>query len=367
MNTRVDWKKGHVLLASTLLAWPAFASPYEMPGTDGLSEQPEVYSPYAERSYPDRVLFGDLHFHTELSFDAGLIGTTLSAHEGYRFARGETVRSNTGQPVQLIRPLDFLAITDHAEMIGLAPAIRTEDPLLLADPWGGDIFDKFNSGIEGRQAALAEIVELATVDGVNPFGSDDLTRSIWGDFVEISDAYNDPGTFTAMAGFEWTFTPLGDNLHRVVLFADGADKTGQTLPLSFFEAPDPALLWEYLERYEADTGGRAIAIPHNANLSNGLMFSDRKFDGSPMDAEYAALRSRWEPLHEMSQSRATRRHTRCCRRMMNLPTSRHGMLQTCPGHQPRNRKCSNSNTQGRRCAPVCGCSRRSGSTPISSG
>lgn len=237
-----------------------------------LAKPQQVYSPFAGRDYPDQVLFGDAHFHTDLSFDAGLVGTTLTAHEGFRFARGERVFSNTGQPVQLIRPLDFLAITDHAEMMGLAPALNAADPLLLSDPWGKWAYDQFNAGVEGRMALFGDIIERATVKGENPFSSDDLTRSIWRQFIEIAEQYNDPGTFTTLAGFEWTFTPKGDNLHRVILFADGAEKTSQTAPLSFFDAPDPELLWDYLSAYEEDTGGRAIAIPHNGNLSNGLMW-----------------------------------------------------------------------------------------------
>ncbi len=259
-----------------------------------------VYSPYAGRTYPDKVLFGDMHFHTELSFDAGLIGTRLGVADGYRFARGDEVISNTGQSVQLIRPLDFLAITDHAEMIGLAPALTNADPLLLEDPWGRKIYEQFNSGLEGRQAAFAEIIDLST-QGINPFESQDLTRSMWGEFLQIAEQYNDPGTFTAMTGFEWSFSPQGDNLHRVVLFRDDIDKTSQTLPLAFFDAPDPELLWDYMEAYEEDTGGRVLAISHNGNLSNGLMFSDTKFDGSPIDSEYAERRNRWEPLHEVTQ------------------------------------------------------------------
>ena len=123
---------------------PALAAPIEMQATEadvkdqgGARQVPEgeqTYSLYTDRGYADRVFFGDIHFHTNLSFDAGLIGTTLDAHAGYRMARGETVVSNTGLPVRLIRPLDFLAITDHAEMIGLAPAIAESDPTLLAEP-----------------------------------------------------------------------------------------------------------------------------------------------------------------------------------------------------------------------------------------
>ncbi len=111
------------LFSLSMVIGPASASPYPTVTKDDLAEE-RVYSPYVDRAYPDQVLFGDTHFHTDLSFDAGLVGTTLDMHAGYRFARGEKVISNTGQPVQLIRPLDFLVITDHAELIGLAPMLH---------------------------------------------------------------------------------------------------------------------------------------------------------------------------------------------------------------------------------------------------
>ena len=128
----------------------------------------EVYSPFAGRAYPDQVLFGDLHFHTEISFDAGLIGTSLDMHDAFRIAKEEEILSNTGQRVQLIRPLDFLAITEHAEMIGIATAIRSSDPRLLNDEWGRRVYDQFQSGQEGRMAAFGEIIQIATVEGRNP-------------------------------------------------------------------------------------------------------------------------------------------------------------------------------------------------------
>lgn len=267
---------------------------------DTVDPKPD-YSPFVGRSYPDQVLFGDLHFHTEISFDAGLIGTSLNMHDAFRVARGERILSNTGQPVQLIRPLDFLAITEHAEMLGLATAIRSADPRLLADDWGRRTYDNFHSGQEGRMAAFADIIDIGTVQGRDPVAGLDLDGDIWLDIIETVDHYNDPGNFTALAGFEWTFTPQGDNLHRVVIFGDGAEKTSQTRPFTFFEGSDPELLWDYLAGYEEKTGGQVIAVPHNANMSNGLMFNKNKFDGSPMDADYAAKRIRWEPMHEMTQ------------------------------------------------------------------
>jgi hypothetical protein len=128
-------------------------------------------------------------------------------HAGFRFARGEEVTSNSGQRVQLIRPLDFLAITDHAELIGLAPMLQASDPLLLADPWGKWAHERFQAGQEGRMELFAEIIRLSTIEGTNPFSSDAAATSIWQRFVEVADTYNDPGNFTAMTGFEWTSTP----------------------------------------------------------------------------------------------------------------------------------------------------------------
>jgi hypothetical protein len=266
---------------------------------EDLVEEP-VYSPYAGRNYADNVFFGDMHFHTEHSFDAGLIGTTLSAHDGFRMARGEKVISNTGQPIQLIRPLDFLVITDHAEMIGLAASIRESSPILLAEEWGRWVHERFNAGQEGRMEAVRDIVARGT-SGINPFSSEDLTRSIWDEHIQIADSYNEPGRFSAMIGFEWTSTPEGNNLHRVIVFRDGADKAGQTMPFSLFDSMDPEALWAYLARYEEKTGGQAIAIPHNGNLSNGLMFNDKNFAGKRMSREYAEARIRWEPIMEISQ------------------------------------------------------------------
>lgn len=289
-----------LLCVLSIVVSPAPALAQEVVITEEDLVDKPVYSPYVGRAYPDEVFFGDMHFHTDLSFDAGLIGTTVTAREGFRMARGEKVYSNSGQPVQLIRPLDFLAITDHAEMLGLAPAILESSPVLLADPWGRWMHERFNAGAEGRLEALRDAIDRGT-SGDNPFGSDDLTRSIWGEFIEVADEYNQPGHFTAMIGFEWTSSPSGDNLHRVVVFRDDADKAGQTLPFSLFDGDDPEQLWAHLASYEEKTGGQVIAIPHNGNLSNGLMFSDKIHSGEPMDRTYAESRIRWEPVVEVTQ------------------------------------------------------------------
>ena len=262
--------------------------------------EPRVYSPYADRTYPDKVLFGDTHLHTKYSPDAGLLGTTLSPADVYRFARGESVTSNTGQRVQLVRPLDFLVVTDHAEYIGLAPMIRNADPLLLADDFGRWMYEQFTSGPEGAAAAFRRLIDGAE-KGVNEMSSDAAVKSIWSSFVKTADEYDEPGSFAAMIGFEWSSVPNGNNVHRVVVFRDGADKTSQVVPFTLFDSPDPEDLWKYLSAYVDNTGGRAIAIPHNGNLSNGLMFAETTQSGQPITRAYAEERMRWEPIIEVTQ------------------------------------------------------------------
>jgi hypothetical protein len=305
INSNINFITGsfRALIIAAFVSIPAVdvsASPYAE--VDEQSLEPEmVYSPYVGRAYPDQVLFGDTHFHTNLSFDAGLVGTLLDVDAGFRFARGEKVFSNSGQPAQLVRPLDYLVITDHAEFIGLAPMIQRSDPNLLADPWGKWVYERFNSGPEGRMEAFSDIIKYGTVKMTNPFSSDDAARGIWDDFVKKVDTYNEPGHFTAMTGFEWSSSPLGDNLHRCVIFGDDASKTSRTTPFSLFDGGDPEDLWEYMSGYEDKTGGRVLAIPHNGNLSNGIMFARFDSEGNPLSRAYAEKRARWEPLHETVQ------------------------------------------------------------------
>jgi hypothetical protein len=290
--------------AAVLVAWAlapgiALAEPAVATGaTDAAAARP--YSPYAFRKYPDRVLFGDMHIHSNLSPDAGLLGTSLTAADVFRAARGETVMSNTGQPFRLVRPLDFLVLTDHAEAMGLAPMVREGNPVLLASQRGREVYEAFKAGREQAMKAFGGL--LADVSaGTNPFADIDMAGSIWPEFVKLADTYNQPGVFTAMTGFEWTSQPNGNNLHRIVVFADGADKTTRVRPFSMFDSQDPAKLWDYMEKYEASTGGRVFAHVHNGNLSNGIAFTAATFDGTPMDAAYAARRSRWEPIMEITQ------------------------------------------------------------------
>jgi hypothetical protein len=256
------------------------------------------YSPYLHQSYPNRVFWGDTHLHTYYSTDAGMVGNSLGPDEALRFAKGEQVISSTGVPARLIKPLDFLVVADHAENLGLAPMIEESDPKLLKDPMGKKYHDLVKSGKGWDAYQLWKKSGAALKDSMpNP----ELQRTAWGRIIDSVDKHNQPGVFTAFHGFEWTSTPDLRNLHRNVIFRDSAEEARQVLPLSIFDTVDPEELWVYMEAYEQKTGGRALAIPHGGNLSQGLMFAVEKMSGQPLDADYAKRRMRWEPIYEVTQ------------------------------------------------------------------
>jgi hypothetical protein len=227
-----------------------------------------------------------------------MIGSTLGPDVAYRIARGETVTSHLGWQVKLIRPLDFLVLADHAENLGLADFIKRSDPLILANETGKRWHDLVKAG-KGYDAFL-EWLRAGATDLIN---EPRMAEVVWDRVTDNADRYNQPGSFTAFHGFEWTSHPGGNNLHRVVVFRDGKERTSRVIPYSQFDSVDPEDLWEYLKNYEATTGGRALAIPHNGNLSNGLMFALETYSGKRLTEEYAQTRTRYEPLVEVTQQK----------------------------------------------------------------
>lgn len=260
----------------------------------------ENYSPFVDRQGMEQVYWGDTHLHTSYSTDAGMIGTTVGPETAYRFARGDEVVSSTGLKARISRPLDFLVVSDHAENLGLAPSIERSDPRLLANPWGREIHDLVKSG--ERYEAFLKWGGEAMLPQKDPLAGTGLAENIWQSQVSTAEEYNQPGTFTALIGYEWTSTPEGNNLHRVVIFRDDAGRAGQVLPYSQYDSIDPEDLWSWMASYEQKTGGSVLAIPHNGNLSNGLMFpvTERHGDGA-VDSDYAKRRARWEPVVEVTQ------------------------------------------------------------------
>ncbi len=278
---------------------PSAAQTVPPPEEHVRADRPD-YSPYVDRNIPIRVFWGDTHHHTSNSPDAGLVGNTLGPDMAYRFARGEEITASSGLRVKLIRPLDFLVVSDHAEYMGLPPMLATGDQALVSDPFGKHLYDAFRAGPEEAYDAFRELLEGAT-RGEKLIAGSAMERTAWGRFTETAEEFNDPGVFTAFIGFEWSSLPSGNNLHRVVVFRDGADRANRVVPYSLFDSEDPEDLWSYLADYEDQTGGQILAIAHNGNWSNGTMFQETNAAGRPIDRAYAEMRMRWEPVYEVTQ------------------------------------------------------------------
>ena len=255
--------------------------------------------------YPDRVYWGDTHLHTDNSIDAFGFGVRLGPEAALRFARGEEVMATTGMPAQLDRPLDFLVIADHSDGLGATKRLMNAPRPLVRDPTLRRWQAMLREGGDASVGAVAELITAAANGTLpdalrDPERSAEATKEIWQEHLDTVDTFNEPGVFTAFAGFEWTLMPDGNNLHRVVMFRDGSDRTKQTVPFPGLDT-QPAELWDYMAAYERETGGQALAIPHNSNLSNGMMFQMEGPDGGPMTADHARLRARWEPVVEVTQ------------------------------------------------------------------
>ena len=298
--------------AMLMIALPAAqGSGPPMPGTLSADYPGKVYSPYAKRSFPERPLWGDSHLHTSLSMDAGLFGNRLPPREAYRYARGEEVVSSTGQAVRLSRPLDWLVVADHSDGMGLFGDLAAGKPQLLGYEQGA----RWNNGLtEGGDEAVQATLDLignfsqGTIDpallALYSPGSK-LYKNLWERVIDEAEAFNDPGRFTAFIGFEWTSLIKGNNMHRVVIMRDGPVRARQVAPFTMTApqgSPDPRDLWQYLANYEEKTGGEVLAIPHNGNLSNGIMFPlDAQWNGKTLDETYVTQRDKWEPLYEVTQ------------------------------------------------------------------
>ncbi len=259
-----------------------------------------------DTEYPEAVFWGDTHLHTANSVDAFGFGTRLDAEQALRFARGEEVTSTRGVQAKLSRPLDFLVIADHSDGLGLTKQIYEAPRILVRDPLLRRWWDEMHESEAGSLAVTAEIIDRAARGDlpdhlINSARQTKRVSKIWKAHVKTVERYNDPGTFTAFAGFEYTPMPNGNNLHRVVMFKDGKDKTKQVIPLGSFAHPDPEELWAWMQEYEDTIGGRVLAMPHNSNVSNGLMFAMERLDGSPIDAAYAEIRAKYEPVVEITQ------------------------------------------------------------------
>ena len=271
----------------------------------------KVYSPYAERTFPERPLWGDNHLHTSLSFDAGAFGNRVGLRDAYRLARGEQITASSGQAVRLGRPLDWLAITDHSDGMGFTVDVLAALPSVTKYEQGARWSKGFNAG---GQEAVAATIDMITAFSQGEFDPEMITNyspgsrryaTLWDDVINAAEEFNDPGRFTTFIGFEWTSLVKGGNLHRNVIFRDGGDRARQVVPYTTVApigSTDPLDLYKYLENYEAKTNGSAMAFAHNGNLSNGIMFPvDAQYTGRKLDESYVEQRAKWERMYEVTQ------------------------------------------------------------------
>jgi hypothetical protein len=307
-------RSGSICIAAALLMITSFsfAQEGEMSEehlTELISERP--YSPYAGNTFPERPLWGDTHLHTSLSFDAGGFGNRLDMHAAYRFARGEEVITSTGQPIRLARPLDWLVITDHSDGMGFVIDILAASPLVTRYEQGARWSKGMRAGGQEAVNATLEMIQAFSQGKVDPemfanyapgsrrFGT------LWDEVIRAAEDYYEPGEFTAFIGFEWTSLVKGANMHRNVIFRDGPDRARQVVPFTTFPpqgSTDPLDLFAYLENYEKKTNGVAMALAHNGNMSNGIMFPiDRQYTGKKLNKFYVEQRAKWERMYEITQ------------------------------------------------------------------
>lgn len=264
------------------------------------------YSPYAGTNYPTKVLWGDSHLHTNLSLDARAFGVTLGPEQAYRLARGEEITTSLGDRVKLSRPLDWLVVADHSDALGAMDEVVKGNPALMKDPKVKDWHDRINKGGDTALAATMDIIETFTgITGEKipaVLTEQKFVRSVWDRYLETAEKFNDPGRFSAIIGYEWTSTDGGNNLHRNVIYRDGGSHAKQMLPYTAAESFNPEDLWKWMARYEKKTKGKVLALAHNGNLSNGIMFPEiNPVTGKPLSKNYARTRARWEPLYEVTQ------------------------------------------------------------------
>jgi len=281
--------------AQTQQAAPAPAAEAPAPAT-AAAEVPATGGPATRHA-----LFGAVHVHTALSFDAFTNGTVSTPVDAYKWARGEPIQGNkAGMMFKIKTPLDFYAVSDHAEMLGTFMQMLDPNNPLSKHPMAGRVLSKdANTAFQ----AFAEILRDMSAGKLDPAFTDPaVSHTSWTDMIKAANEYYEPGKFTTFAAFEWTSNPDKRNLHRVVVFRD--TEVLPEVPYSALDSDRPEDLWKWMDAQRA-TGATLLAIPHNANASDGLMFALQDTAGNPLDAAYVAERMRNEPLYEITQIKGT--------------------------------------------------------------
>ena len=249
----------------------------------------------------NEAYFGNVHIHSSWSFDGYTNGCITGPDDAYRWAQGAAIPGGGGGPdLKIKTPLDFYAVSEHAEYMGVFVKMGDPDSPISKLPISKEVTS------DDQTVAFKAFVRI--LDNMNKgvpqpeLADPALARSLWQDVVEIANKHNKPGVFTTFPAFEWTSAPGNRNMHRVVVFKNSQNVPA--LPYSTLDSNKPGDLWRYMESAR-DHGATLLAIPHNGNASDGLMFSTVDSNGDALDADYARARMRNEPLYEISKIKGT--------------------------------------------------------------
>jgi len=301
------------VLKYLLIVIPIFAisacDKKETPKTEAPVETKQTAAPAKSPAKPlgsnplKNVYWGDTHLHTSYSPDAFLMGNqTADPDTAYRYAKGlPVVHPYHKARIQIGTPLDFLVVSDHGEFMGVIPNILKGNPL-VANTETGKRYTKMFADGKAIEVFGELIGQINKVTPLNPeLGNEEISRSVWGEIMSAADRHDEPGQFTAFMGWEWSSTPGGANLHRVIIMREGKEKGEQFIPYTALDSDKPEDLWTWLDSTSTNTGANFIAIPHNSNISQGLMFPLQDSKGNLISKEYATTRMKWEPIVEMTQ------------------------------------------------------------------
>ena len=281
---------------------------------------PVTGSKHCRNYNPQRsAFFGDLHVHTRYSLDASTQGTSVGPHDAYKFAQGEAIgvppydsKGVALRSTQLARPLDFAAVTDHAEFFGETEICNHPQYSGYNSPECQFYRQQPDQAFIVFNAQLAEPgqpqpdgnkkVQRFSYCGVGGADCLEAAKTPWGDIQRAAEAYNDTSDacrFTTFVAYEWTGSPQSNNLHRNVIFKSA---TVPVLPVSYLDAAAPEYLWRLLTaQCKSADGCNYLTIPHNSNLSAGLMFKTQDDSGAAFTKAFATTKQLNEPLAEITQ------------------------------------------------------------------